>query len=508
MTASWSGGYVADSTYLPTYLSAQAPAEMEMVCALAGAHFGLPREGLKILDLGCGRGVAVLALAAANPSWTAIGIDYMPAHVSEAREIAAAAGLGNASFLELDLAALDEAEATRLLPELDVVTLHGLWSWVSDPVREGILRVLRSRLKPGGLVLVTYNALPGWSQDLALQRLLRESVAVLDGSMVERTAAAIDVARGLYDAGAPALQHGFFLPRVSGTAAGAREAFARYAVHEFLSEHWRPAWPQDVAAAFAEAKLDFVGPAALALHFAELAMTAGQREAIAALPRRISGEFLRDLFARPTLRQDLFVRGRRPASPAATVPALRLALRRRPEDGRILLETPAGEAELPPAVIGAALAALEAGPRSLAELAALPEMARTTQGELLAVLAGSHVAAPVWRPDPPATAQARARRFNQVLLQALGAEATTLGGDLAMAAPMLGAGLPSKPVEIATLLALQEAAAAGAPAPAPAAIARGMLVADPQPEALAWAERAVAQSLAQRLAAWRGVGLL
>ena len=184
-------------------------------------------------------------------------------------------------------------------------------------------------------------------------------------------AEAFDLARGLQEAGAPALQHGFFLDRVAKTVEGSRDAFARYAVHEFLSEHWRPAWPQDVAAAFAEAKLDFVGPAALALHFADLVMTAEQRDAIAALPRGLSREFLRDLFVKPTLRQDLFVRGRRPANPAVTVPALALALRRLPEDGRIVLETPGGEAELPPAVIGAALAALERGPHTIAALSAL-----------------------------------------------------------------------------------------------------------------------------------------
>ena len=80
-----------------------------MVAALAGVHFGLRREGLTVLDLGCGRGVAALALAAANPSWTVIGIDSMPAHVSEAREIAAEAGLDNLRFLEADIGAIDAA---------------------------------------------------------------------------------------------------------------------------------------------------------------------------------------------------------------------------------------------------------------------------------------------------------------------------------------------------------------------------------------------------------------
>ncbi len=508
MAATWSGGYATETPYLPTYLSAQAPAEMAAVAALAGVHFGLKREGLTVLDLGCGRGVAALSLAAANPSWTVIGIDYMPAHVSEARDIAAAAGLDNIRFLEADIGALDDAAAERLLPELDSVSLHGLWTWVSDRVRAGILAILRARLRPGGFALVSYNALPGWSSDLALRRLLHDHVASGTGPIEARMAEAIDAARALHAAGATALKDSFFMRRFAEAAPASREAFARYAVHEFMSEHWRPAFAQDVAADFAQAKLDRVGPAALALHFAELTLEPAQREAIDGLPRGMDREFLRDLYAEPSLRQDLFVRGRRPADPATSVAELVLALRLVPEDGRVALDTPAGQAELPPAVIGAALGALQRRPHSMAELMALPEMARTTPGELLAILAGSHVAAPVWRDAPDAAATTRARRFNEVLLRHLGADAAVMGGDLAIAAPMLGAGVPTAPVEIATLIALQAAADAGRPPPAVPEIAAGMLVQGSSAEAVAWTERAVNRTLTRRLAAWRTVGLL
>ena len=508
MTATWSGGYATGTPYLPTYVSAQAPAEMQVVAALAGVHFGLRREGLTVLDLGCGRGTAAMALAAANPSWTVIGIDYMPAHISEAREIAAAAGLDNLRFIEADLGAIDAAAAERLLPELDSVSLHGVWTWVSDAVRQGILEILRSRLRPGGFVLVSYNTMPGWAGDLGLQRLLRDHVATGQGPVEERMAQAIDTARALYAAGAPALRESIFLRRFAEVAPGTRDAFARYAVHEFLSEHWRPAFAQDVAAAFAEAKLDRVGPASLAHLLPALRLDAAQREIVAGLPAGMDPEFLGDLLIQSSLRQDLFVRGRRPADPAAEVPGILLAPCRLPEDGEVALDAPTGRAELPPAVIGAALAALRRGPQRIADLLALPEMARTTPGELLAVLAGSHVAAPVWRPAPDAAAMARARRFNQVLLRHLGADATQMGGRLAIAAPMLGAGLMTTPVEIATLLALQAAAEAGRPTPDAAAIAAAMLVPDSAAEAVAWTERTVRRALAERVPAWQVLGML
>lgn len=508
MQATWAGGYSAELPYLPTYISAQAPAEMAMACALAGVRCDLPREALTLLDLGCGRGMGVLSLAAANPGWTAIGIDYMPAHVAEARGIAAEAGLDNARFHEADIAALDEAAAARLLPELDVVTLHGVWTWVADPVREGILRVIRSRLKPGGLVLVTYNALPGWAGDLALRRLLRDLVGSLGGPRDRRMAQALDIARGLHLAGAASLERSFFMRRLIDVPPNAREAFIRYAMHEFLPEHWRPAFPQDVAGALAEAKLDFVGPAFLAFHFPELLLNPAQREAVASLPPGLQPEFQRDLFTCPTLRQDVFVRGRRPAEVAGAVLGTTLALRRLPEDRRVRLDTPNGAAELPAPVINAALEALARRPHGIGELLALPALARTTAGELLTMLVGSHIAAPVWRDAPTPAMRDRAQRYNRVLLQQLGADAIAAGGELAAAVPMLGAGLAMKPVELATLLALHEAATEGRAEPDAAAIARGMLVAETNAETLAWTEAAVTVALTERLPAWRGLGLL
>ena len=63
----------------------------------------------------------------------------------------------NIEFIEADIATLDP----DTLPEVDVASAHGLWSWVSDEVRAGIVRLLGRRLRPGGALHLSYNALPG-----------------------------------------------------------------------------------------------------------------------------------------------------------------------------------------------------------------------------------------------------------------------------------------------------------------------------------------------------------
>ena len=41
-------------------------------------------------------------------------------------------------------------------------------------VQAGIVRLLRAKVKPGGAVHVSYNALPAWGGALGMQRVMRE----------------------------------------------------------------------------------------------------------------------------------------------------------------------------------------------------------------------------------------------------------------------------------------------------------------------------------------------
>src|SRR6202011_4061311 len=71
----------------------------------------------------------------------------------------------------------------------DIVTLHGLWSWVGDAARAGIVRLLAEKLRPGGIAYVSYNALPAWQGALGMQRVLLEA-GVRAGSRSDRQVAA------------------------------------------------------------------------------------------------------------------------------------------------------------------------------------------------------------------------------------------------------------------------------------------------------------------------------
>jgi SAM-dependent methyltransferase len=490
----------ADVRYVAAFQPEAAPARMQVALAIADTAWRpLDRERLTVLDIGCGRGITVCQLAAANPHWDVIGLDLQPVHIAEARAVAAEAGLGNARFIEADVTELDEDRLLRLLPEIDVVICYGVWTWVPDAVREAIVRLLRHRLAPGGLALMAYNALPAWGDAIALQRLLEEAGRNLAGSESARADAALTVVETLRDAGARHLPDAAVLNQILNKG---RKAPA-YMVHEWLTSFWRPVFHADLARALTAARLDYGGCARPALSLPSLHLTAPQKALLADPPPGLSRETLADTFLARRFRTDIFVRGRQPGG-MRELPHVRLALAAAPGAVKLGITTAQGEATLPEAQTAILVEALARGPMRIGDLARLPGIEELSPFDLAVMLVESGVANPVWRevPDDAAT-RARLLRFNKVQLRHFAVEATAISSPLGAAVPALGTALPMSASDLAVVTALQD----GLP-PEPARIAAHLMADDEGPEAMARAEQGVARLLGNHLPAWRQVGLV
>src|SRR5207244_3797320 len=66
-------------------------------------------------------------------------------------------GLGNVELRADSFEALGEADGA-----FDFIICHGVYSWIPEPLRDGLLRVIQARLAPDGLAMVSFNVLPGW----------------------------------------------------------------------------------------------------------------------------------------------------------------------------------------------------------------------------------------------------------------------------------------------------------------------------------------------------------
>lgn len=502
----WARGYPVSEPYPPSWHSFQSPTHLRVACALMGAAWEVgPDTPMSIAEVGCGTGYTGAVLAAGNPNAQVLGLDYNAAHIAEARSLAQAAGLQNLRYEEADLAELSDAELDRF-PAFDLVTVHGVWSWVDDPVREGVLRLLRRRLKAGGIAMISYNALPGAAGALGLARLARAAMLAAGSDSAEGIAAARHWVQRLVAAEAVHLPSSGWRRLFTDESATARPG---YVMHEFLTEHWRPAFFSDVAAAMAGAHCEYVGSATVDENFPQMTLSSAQRELWDEAPDAASRELIKDLCVPRAFRRDVYVRGLRRVPRDAAVDALWVAAARH-GDGVAKLPAQAGVAELPQPLIDAVRTALRDGPQSIATLRALPGCDNATPTELIAFLMGSGTAVPLWRlPGDDgygAPAIAAARRFNQVAAERLARHGSG-AGQLGLATPALGGGLAATALELAVASRLVDT---DGMAPDAADLVRRLLPPGPGPGPAIVAElqASVAQSFREKLPVWQALGIV
>jgi hypothetical protein len=441
MSQGWGAGYVTDIGYDPGYYREQSPSQLRLACLLGGVAVDTPQEGAHYLELGCGQGVGALIVAASNPSWRVTAIDFNPAHIAAARGLAREAGLDNIVFLEADLSDFAETAGAAALPEADFVTMHGVWSWVAPAVRAGIVRLLKAKLAAGGILHVSYNALPGWQGMLAMQRLVRETGLRLAGRSDRQAQAGFGVLREL----AATEPHGLTTDaRMTSWLAEVGGYSGTYLAHEFMNAHWSPCWHADVAADLGAARLDWVGSAGLVENFAELGMTAAQRAIYERFDDPMVRELVKDTCLGRTLRHDVYVRGARRLSVGARDAALAdlvLALTVPAESVKLEVQVAAGRAELSPAFYGPVVARLAQGPARVSDLLRAPGAVATRENpaELAGLLVGTKQAIVVPRPGAGPTESAL--RLTAALAQRL-AITENLNRSAALPSPALGAGLP------------------------------------------------------------------
>ena len=136
-----------------------------------GRLFGVKSAGpdnARILEIGCGSGINLLAMAQLYPSSEFLGVDFSGKQIDDAQSTAIATGLGNVRFLNLDIRKLEGED----LGQFDYIIVHGIYSWVPEEVRKAILATCRERLTENGIALISYNCLPGWRLRGALRDMM------------------------------------------------------------------------------------------------------------------------------------------------------------------------------------------------------------------------------------------------------------------------------------------------------------------------------------------------
>ena len=103
-------------------------------------------QGIRVADIGCGTGHAIVLMAGAYPASTFVGYDLAEDAIARARADATEAGLANARFEMCDVAGLTVTEPFDAVCSFD--TIHDQ----ADPA--AVLRAVFSSLVPGGTYLM------------------------------------------------------------------------------------------------------------------------------------------------------------------------------------------------------------------------------------------------------------------------------------------------------------------------------------------------------------------
>jgi SAM-dependent methyltransferase len=146
--------------------------------------------GARILEIGCGTGHHIISLANRWPESDCVGIDVSGRAISRAGNLARQAGVRNIDFQKCSI--LDfEAEGG-----FDVIIAHGVFSWVPDEVKLGLMDFIGKHLSPTGIAVVSFNVVAGWRERMpVVEKVLTIQAA---GDVDEMTALSVfkTVAKG------------------------------------------------------------------------------------------------------------------------------------------------------------------------------------------------------------------------------------------------------------------------------------------------------------------------
>ena len=210
-----------------------------------------PRQA-RVLELGCGSGINVLAMAQLYPGADFVGVDISAGHIQLADEARSATGLGNARFIQANIADLGGD-----LGQFDYIIAHGVYSWVPAEVREAILRLCHERLRPNGVAYLSYNCLPGWRMRGALRDMMRMHTRGLK-DIGDKVAQSKVLLKFLAETGTEDTPHARYMRQELDALRHVDDA---YIAHEFLEEENNAFYFTDFVEAAAAHQLAYLGEA-------------------------------------------------------------------------------------------------------------------------------------------------------------------------------------------------------------------------------------------------------
>lgn len=128
-------------------------AAIGFLCGLKPINPGFSR----ILEIGCGTGANIIAIAESCPKSKCVGIDISVSQIVQGRDVIERLGISNVELRVGDIATVDITGE-----EYDYIICHGVYSWVPENIRQCILKLIGNHLAPTGLAMLSFLGRQGW----------------------------------------------------------------------------------------------------------------------------------------------------------------------------------------------------------------------------------------------------------------------------------------------------------------------------------------------------------
>lgn len=417
---SWNDGYVFDVAYTYGYYPGMNPARLPLAFAFHGLQAPTVQTAC---ELGFGQGLSanIHAAASATRWW---GNDFNPMQAAFAQELAAASG----SEAEFEDSSFSRFCRRTDLPDFDFIALHGVWSWVSNENRDVIFDFIDRKLKPGGVLYISYNTQPGWAafmplRDLLVQHTQQPGHDLADTPTEARIDAALDFATRMFESDPVYAQaNPFMRDRLKILQQQGRN----YLAHEYFNRDWHAESFAQLHRRLSEAGLEFACPANYADHLDMANLTQPQRQFMQGIDEPVLRQSVRDFMVNQQFRRDYWVRGAQPLDDRQRVQALALqsiVLLTEPDKVPLTIQNVASEITLNRLIYEPILEALgDFQPHTLVDLAASLAHRNLNLGQIIdsaLMLIGSGHAAPVAVEMNDATRELIARRSHALNLHLL-----------------------------------------------------------------------------------------
>lgn len=432
----WNAGYVSDLNYTYGYYTELNPMQAGLALASRG------KKSTKIenaCELGFGHGVStVIHSAASNIKW--YGNDFIPSQALFASDLTKEAGCD----AELCDDSFEEFLQRTDLPKLDFIGLHGIWSWISATNQRLIVEFVRRNLSLGGILYISYNTLPGWSNFAPVRHLMTEHAKLVgaeSGNLSQKIESATAFAKKLVQ-----IESQFLLsnPSLKLKMEEIEKQNVSYLAHEYFNKDWSPIYFSQMAEALEPCKLNYGAPAALLDHIDAANLTTDQSAFIDSISSTILQQGARDVLVNQSFRRDLWVKGVRAmkiGEQLADLRSKRFVMLANHEDVELKIKGVRGEIELRKEIYAPILDSLaNAHITTVAELEQSVKKNNVDIAQLfqaIMILAAKGAIRPAQDPEVIEGAHTKTQRLNKILMERSKLEK----GISFLASPVTGGGI-------------------------------------------------------------------